>query len=310
MSFDDDDVLPGDDGLSLDGIDLYLTDDGAGVEIDDDALLVRGDGSDNPFTDEFQERVAAREEARAEYPENDLAQMSVVQEEKRAEENKIAPFHRINPASAVTGILGGQRTVAPGQDPLDVVWWTGADEEACPISIMAYPLDIALAASGDNGVRPFVNIDFGTRDGRATVTVDVGRGIQLTVPGSTAFVRVGLDPGSEISYRIAASIGFYTIVRTTPLTRTLYIDDLAGSGSQALARPAFASGLLFERSAPASQWLLEFVDGSGAVVYSRILQANAYFDTPIQLSNDIVSVTATNQSGSSGSARAIFVLAL
>ena len=262
--------------------------------------------------DEFAQRMKLEEAAATVSGGNDLAQMVGVEEAQKQKAISEAPYRRINPPSAYQALLGGTGVVFVGQDPQQVIFWQGENVEALPVSIMLWPQ--TLTSAGGVSVRPFARIDFGTRDGRVRVDVDLGTGTQLCVPASTVYVSVGVEVAAgvtgTISSRLSASIGFYPIVRTAPITRTSYLDSIAAAATQTITRPAFANSIIgFERLDTTAQYTILF--NANLVNVSRhIIAANTYLTAPIYLSNDITEVVVTNNGGGTDQARLVWGLAL
>lgn len=216
----------------------------------------------------------------------------------------------IVPASAYKARLGGTTAIAFGQDPQAVVRWDGMITESLPVSLVVAPigsLDPSRASP-----RAFIRLRIGTRGGTVAVDIDLGQGWQLTVPTASMYVDVGIDPSSASSSQsimVSGSIGFYTVVRTAPLTFTSYIDSLGSMGASTKTRPPFASTLNFMRADISAQYLIEFKSLSGTIG-TYVLPASVNLDAPIVLPNDVYSVTVTNQGGGTDNSRVIWGLSL
>ena len=241
-----------------------------------------------------------------------LEQAVQIDEFKRQEAVKLAPYSRVVPESCRRGLLGGQAEISdPNKLPERVVFWVGLDEEAYPVSVAFAPVPL-IPADPPSGtiIRPFARVEFGTHNGKFVVDIDVGRGKQITIPGSTVAVSVGLDPTSNTAYRMAASIGYFTVVRTEPLTRTLYVDDSTAGNTTTLVVPNFASSIWFERAPITPQVRLDFLDANGDTAYTRIIASNGFQNDPIRIAGDIKSIVVTNQGIVAMDGRAIFGLSI
>lgn len=270
-----------------------------------------------PFTDDFVKLRVQEAKARAEYPGDDLAQQASMVQQKVEAAQSVAPAVHTAPASARRSVLSGQGSVNPGDSPKQVVQWTGDESEATNVSVMFAPVSPPPPIGAFFSVfQPFARIQFGSTSGGgglATLDVDIGLGGMICIPASVVNVLVGLDSGSSVAvgtgpYVMEGTISFGRITRTPPLTRTQY----GSTGVLAnYVRPNFAVGLRLERATVSDQFLLQFKDSGGQVVFTRVIAPNTYLDQPIQVSNDVFSVDITNQTNAgAGAYRVMWVLSV
>lgn len=284
---------------------VHLTDDSAFVEIAD-RQLVEGDtpsGVDSAFQTDFEHDFEMRERAyRGPNGQklDDLDQAINLRQMQREEAAKVSPHRNVNPASWDSGILGGQAIVPANSAALgqakEVVMWVGEDREALPVLITLRPRELPTPAGGAGIIRPFARIRWGTRNGEFVAHVDVGTGVQLALGASSVYVEVGLDVGSTVDSQIAAALSFWSADKSTPATRTAYIDALAAGGTLAnVLRPNFATTIQsFVRSDVAGAYTITMRDISLNNVGQFVVPANANFVGPVQLPNDCRSVDVTS----------------
>lgn len=274
-----------------------------------------------PFRDDFLEKN--RQFAKAAYGPNgehldDFDQKWQAQQRAHEELQAGAPFVRINPPSAKRGILGGSATVKSGDVPVQVASWIGDDDaEAQPVTVMANPTPYPMVTTSPgvlNTTRPYALVTFGTGINKATAEVDIGLGCQFTVIGSAVQVQVGMDanvgavtvsPPATLS--IGASLGFFQVNRTAPLTRTRYcVADAAGANVTVLVPPFAKRCWWMPWSAvggPPAAWTWSFQDayqytsGLGVGLYTITTLAGQALATqmltPIPLTPDIVAITSS-----------------
>lgn len=213
-----------------------------------------------------------------------------------------APNVRINPVSARNGIIGDQKTltvVPPNPfDPIQVAFWSSDDEiETTPVSVVFAP---AALVNSSNGLavarlRPFGRVRFGSRGAFAQVDVDITAGCQFTVPASEVSLQIGFDiptgGGSAVTEQLTGMLSFMPIVRTAPITRTVYLDSVSGSASFFI--PAFAKRVWLWRTPISEAVIISFQDSSADTVYPYTLAAGAYMFDPIPISGDVMQIAAT-----------------
>ena len=271
---------------------------------------------DETFEDEFEERLDEHEQAKQDVlgEDGDLAVLARRDHIRNSKLRARAPWSRINPESAYSALLGGQQSLAPGQAPIMVARWEGENVEACPVSVVLSPtqgVNPATQAPG-NPYRPFARIQFGTRDSLSTVDIDLGSGVQLTLPASVIYVYLGLDANSVIGSSLTAGIGFYTIERSTQIHRTSYIDGQlpTAGGDVTVPRPSFAQSVSFYRTDHAAAYTLLFLDVTGQTVYAVTLAGGADFLAPIELAGDVLSVKVQYAGAGTSNSRLIWNLGI
>lgn len=235
---------------------------------------------------------------------------------RKVEDNREAQFVNINPVSA--GVLdpkfGDEATVTAGASAAEVCRWEGKNGEARPVTIMVgiprlSTLGVFTMSSGSAPSRAYALITFGVRNFKQTVKVDIAKGLQLSVIASAVYVSVGLDfdssstPGTMV---VGASLGFFGVPRTSPVTCTLYRDtDIAAAGTWTVDIPTFARQLLpIQRSFSApggtltpAAMLVNVRDINGTTIYSLYGGDTLYsiMSDPLPLSNDAYTIRVTNQ---------------
>src|SRR5277367_6091580 len=100
-----------------------------------------------------------------------------LREQKWANLNGVAPFMRINPPSALQGILGNQQVVMSGQKFTVANWAAAADAETLPVTVVVAPVG---PLPQDNDIA-YAIIQFGTHGMSVLAEVDISYGTQLTV---------------------------------------------------------------------------------------------------------------------------------
>jgi hypothetical protein len=288
----------------------YMASKGDGAWLDvEDRQTPEDEDSD------FSDLVQAREQALVDGGGDTLAQEAIFADRHRAALARDAAFVRNVPKSITTAMLGQQVQVNSDGTTKQVVYWQGATEETLPVTVAISPISTSINAGGLTGLaQPFAKVTFGTMNGVHTFFVDIGTGIQFTVPASSITVDVGLETQTGIrssSMLIAGAISFHPTVRTSPLTRTVYVDPIP-NGDAIIQVPPFARRVIFYRN-PATTAItaFNFVDTFSRVVYQTALAASAQFTDPIWLSTDVTSVDIFAADGTGSShLRAIFELAL
>ena len=166
----------------------------SGLEVDD-----REAAGDDILGDEFSDRMRQIDEASVDGSGrqlDDLAVHAQVAEIRHSEDKQRAPYRNITPESAYQGMLGGKATFNPRTDVdvKEVVRWVGQDVEALPVTVAFSPFLAPVTPVGffsPPPARPFVRVQWGTRDALHTVELDVGRGDQFTVAASNIYVSLG-----------------------------------------------------------------------------------------------------------------------
>lgn len=242
-----------------------------------------------------------------------LAQKSMLRQDKWSDLNEIADFTRIVPASVLQGTIGGQQQVQ-GNANQQLANWAGDDAETVPITVTFAPVQQIGTVTTPAGLRPYGIIQFGTRGFSVKAEVDIGTGVQFTVSGSAMTLQAALDTSDAVkpaSMLIAGMLSFYPVVRTAPLYRTKYIDDL--SVATDIVVPPFAKNVVIWRETPAATAItLEFFTSvtGGSAIYSYTLAAGAFQLDPVPLAGDITKIRVTRTAGAGALARCIFELSL
>lgn len=233
-----------------------------------------------------------------------------------------APFRRDNPPSILSGgsSLGNYQIVSSGEDPKDVANWAGEDAETTCVSCTFAPVEYLTQVSGSTSFRPFGTVRFGNRGFSAFAEVDVGLGVQFTVSASQVRLQVGMDPVSAAltipgTMKLTGMVsGFKPIVRTAPITRTRYIDDVTGGTSVTVSIPPFSKEVWVYRTTTSAAMTVVVLDEATTPIYSVALAGGVVSLDPIMLSNDAVyvQVVAPGAAGAGdlGHVRCIFGLTL
>lgn len=213
---------------------------------------------DSDFGDLIRQQHAAMEEAGG----DDLAAGSILKGQNKAAATAAAPATTTNPLSALDSPLGNQVTLAIG-DLKEIARWTGQTIETRDVTIIAAPKTLNIALPGDvpfsGEFRPYVLASFGSQGYLTTVEVDLCSGAQFTVTGSMVVLQIGLvafgtnAAANTITLDVVGMLSFSTCMRTAPITRTLYFDNVvAAFGSTAQIIPAYARRFTVFRSDPAN----------------------------------------------------------
>lgn len=224
---------------------------------------------------------------------DDLSHKSSLKQHQKDAQASIAPHYNPNPSSVSKGTLGGQDRVPTGENR-QVANWPGDDSETRPVSIVFAPVQqIGETPNEPPILRPFGIIQFGTRGFLTRAEVDIGLGCQFTVPASAVTLQVAMEPSTPPgSMILAGMLSFNPIVRWSPITRTLYGDQVGWVGTSVapFIVPPFAKNVSFWRNPITTAVTLFFLDSSGAESYRVVLAANTIMTDPIPLSGDIVSI--------------------
>ncbi len=299
-------------GIELDATDqhTYLTDNGAFQSIENTRPPITTDQDAELYQRAAADRLSGGD---------DLSAATMLRGMQDAAANAQAPAVGLAPPSWSRGLLGGNAVVPAVVDfnptPLqELVYWPGDDQETRPITIVIGLL-APLPATGS--YRPMAHIQWGTRDGKHTVDLDVGTGIELTLIASSCYVSVGQDGGFAVGQAagqpipMTASIGFLaTAPRGTPIARTAYLDIMAPATPVVIPRPAFANSI-------SALWRSNFTDAYTITLFSAtetigtiVVAASTQLAVPITLPNDCNSLSVTNNGGAPGNGRLIFGLSL
>lgn len=273
-----------------------------------DTELFHGDGGDSRFQSDWEHDLELREES-SYGPDGEvleeLDQKFKYDVLKRSEEESEFPRSSINPSSWDRGSLGDQVTLTPGRPTTadgaiqPMAYWPGDDRDVCPVTITVAPviLDPTVAVGGV--VRAVARINWGTKNGRFQMDVDIGIGFQLTLEASSVYVSGFLEANSTVNWNVHASIGFYTTARPVPVTRTAYVSNSAtgAPGVVNVTRPSFASSMTFMRQLATDTYTISFLDANLTTIGQRDVAASAYVETPIPLPNDCFIVQVVFNAG-------------
>jgi hypothetical protein len=249
-----------------------------------------------------------------------LEQKAAIAKDRRDALARLAPYRRINPASAMSGgsILGNIQECTSGENPKDVLRWNGEHPaDALPVTISVSPVQQILQTASPGGglqisFRPFARVRWGSAGWLNEADVDLYRGIQLVVNASFVHVQVGMDGATGTDFngtmKLSGSMGFYGAPRPgQPTYRTVYVDDTNVQTNFQI--PAWAKDLTFLRPLDAA-CRLDFKLATGTVIASVTLAANSTSTyIPTRLPDDAVLVDiVTGGAGITG--RLVFGLAL
>lgn len=251
---------------------------------------------DSDFTD----LVRARNQAMQEADGDDLAAEVIHRQDTHAALSEQAPFQRNNPVSVLQGNIGGTGIIKTDGLPVSLAYWAGDDPETLPVTVTfapLFPTDINFNIGFLS--RPYGIVQFGTKAYLFSVEVDIGRGVQFTISGSSVSIQAALDISGSLvpsngtgSLTVAGMLSFHPIAKALSATRTLYLDAISGSGSQKTSTgvniPYFARNVTIWRSDPTIAVELFFqntINGTPAYRYS--IAANAFNLDPIPISGDV-----------------------
>jgi hypothetical protein len=271
------------------------------------------------FIDGAEEALKREQRAHDLYPQDDLARVvhtdiDSLDNAKEVIDN--APVIDGAPPTAIRGIMGGEVAVSSSDStPRSIASWVGEiDAESRMVTVAFGPTPQITTQSASAGqLRAFVRVRYGTQRGFLYIDADVGAGGMLSVPASAVEVLFGVDSGGTpvSNYTLTCAIAFGRLSRTAQLTRTAYLDAMAGGAVVNITRPIGAITVVdFQRADPSAQYQLQFLDVQSNIKYTRIIAPNDYLSYPIYLSNDIVSVQVTNNGSSTDQARIIFGLSV
>lgn len=256
----------------------------------------------------------------------------------------------------------GVSPTVKGSGVLPVVWWQGDDVETTSVCItLAFPdvqgppgtqyvgsdtggatiepitqvYPATMAVGGPYATkfffyRPFALIKFGTRGFSATARVDFVKGTRISLSASSVLVSVGLDPAAAGfapgNMNLAGMLSFLPPARVTPVTSTVYIDQIPSHGSVRVFIPNFAKQLVeIYNTDPAGSLAVQFlptstpganaigqftVDGSLMSLIAVGPPAATLPVKPWTLPGDVDSVLVVNNGGTTTDVRLVFALDL
>jgi hypothetical protein len=199
-----------------------------------------------------------------------------------------------------------------------VATWSGEDTEVKPVTVMFAPVQQVILppplVATPAFFRPVGRLFFGMRGFTNQIDIDMARGCQLTLPASEVSLQVGLDPvpvtSQDITMLLGGGLAFYTILRTAPLTRTVYFDPLGAGLSLPVIIPFFAKKVTLLRVGAAAM-TIGFTDAAVASIISEVTIASnaASLAIPVDIPNDATFIIITN-AGGAVEARLIFELSI
>lgn len=211
---------------------------------------------------------------------------------QRADQAATAPPTNTNPPSSATAILGGQTPFVTTAQPQELARWVGDDGETTPVTVTIAPYNVQNPRQEPFSFRNYAIVQFGTRGFLSTVEVDVSRGCQFTVSGSSVIVQVATE-GTALfttglqSPPLVAMLSFNQIVRTSKLTRTKWVaTNDAHSGVFSI--PPFAKTLeAVWINSPGTLMTITFLGPEGANVGSVTIPSSAVsYTTPVAIPTD------------------------
>lgn len=259
--------------------------------------------------DDFDDLANEREQALADGGGDDLAREVIFQRNYR---NRLAktPLISGNPASALQSLMGSTQTVHSGTGtaggataPTVARWAADSDAETRPVGVtfgMA-PVDPHF---GTADVKPFGIVQFGTTGALLQAEVDIGTGCRFSVEASQVILQVGVDsavaPATACDLILSGLLSFGMVSKPTPMTRTVYIDNLgAGASTSGIPIKPFAKSVQFWRAPVTEAVTIEFHNSALQLLYSFVLAANATMTDPIPISNDCTQIVI-NDTGAGG----------
>lgn len=230
---------------------------------------------------------------------------------------------------------GGVAGPVVAKQEVEIVRWDGngnGEAVPCRVSISrlvgganaTFPTGPTGAVNTYYNYRPFFHAFWGSGERGQVNEVygDVGRGIQFTVNACHIYVNVGMDPFTAqtslfgtVNYQPGAMylnghLGFFAGVSGAPVTRTTYIDQIAGSATSTIIVPLFAQYLLPPQSTATSGTVqIDFQDNSGTTIYSLNFATGGVI-SPIPIADDVYQVVLTNNTGADAGFRLVFQLSL
>ena len=253
--------------------------------------------------------------------------------QRQAEWNRLdqnAPFMRVNPPSALRGMLGNQATVStgPSASPPDknkqVALWEGEDAETTPITVTLGPVTgVGLTAEPYTAVPwlfPYAIVQFGTKGFATNFEVDIGVGCQFTLTASMVSLQVALEdpptgfPSTNASLQLSGMLSFGPTNRQPcPITRTLVRQVTLVGGTVTVPVPNFAKRVWLITSdgtavQPAIQ--IAFLTASGTQNYAYAAASGAPFTVPLIISNGTFQIGLTIPGGGVASLFATLVFEL
>lgn len=244
---------------------------------------------------------------------DDLEHKSMLREAQKGQLAAQAPYVRINPSSAVGQQVGNTVVVTDSLDPnglmtltgaasskvAQVAQWVGETEETLPITVCFQPYGPVIPVNKTKqGLRAYGIVQFGTRGFPAKMEVDIGNGMQFTLPGSSAILQVGLevnpDGGSGDDFQYTGMIGYWPGNKTEKVTRTCYVTGNAGDPAAQFNVPPYARSFQLMRTATSDPVNIGIWDSSHTIIGIVIVPALEQQLEPIPLSGDAATVSVAD----------------
>jgi len=227
-----------------------------------------------------------------------------------------APFTRNNPPTFLNGMPGNQQQVLPGQE-IQVANWVGEDAEATAVDCLFGPVDqFPPLTPGGVQYRPYGVVLFGTKGMSLRAEVDIGRGVQFTVPAASVQLLVALEaqtpllPGTQ-PLKMTGMLAFNVVTHQQPVTRTIFGELDASTSSDLIPIPAFARSLTLQRNNSLADVHISVINytGTGITSFDRAASASETTMDPIPLAGEAAYIQLTETAGVGTFYRLIFNLA-
>lgn len=247
--------------------------------------------------DDFEQLAYEREQALVEAGGDDLAREVIFNNRarSRAQANQTISG---NPSSAQKSVMGTTAQVASNtlaDTAPTVAYWTADDDAESRCVGVTFAMLPVSPYFGAYEVKPFGVVQFGTRGLLALAEVDIGVGCRFSVEASQVILQVCQDPigsgGNASTLTLSGMLSFGSVSRPTPMTRTVYIENLlSGTTTAGIPIKPFAKSVSFWRAPVASDVTIEFHNSSLGLLYSYVLAANTIMADPIPLANDVTQI--------------------
>lgn len=277
----------------------HLVDDGSTIQIAD-AAPTTADDWEQMLRDRAEASVGPNGEILDDF-DRDVRLMGMQQDALTAQ----APFTRTNPTSVVGAVLGGFATFQQlsGSQKVSLARWNGADEDVRSVTCTFTEMITGAFAK----FRPYGIVSYSIRDSTTTIEVDINQGCQFTIGASQVLLEMaipidiapltGFDKDAKF---YAGAISFDQVFRTTPITRTIYSENLADGQIYTGRFPKFTRRIVVERypfSAPFTLFLNGGDDSGESEDIAEIkVGANARMD-PLTIPGDAYGFDIRNTTG-------------
>lgn len=281
--------------------------------------------ANSPYIDEIDKYLLDKEKASLAAHGDEFYTRIHMQQGEHAELSQKAEFKRINPPSISGSVLGTSVSVAAiigsRTTPVSVAYWVGHDTETTPVTCL-FNSAAPIAQSGANtrSRRPFGIVIYGTSGTINTVEVDILNGCQLTIPASSVTLQVAMEAipsigGTTPAMNLSGMLSFFSVLRGKPVTKTLYIDNLAPNATKTINIPNMAQTIEVQRvrnnppPKSAEAFILEINDADNQLIYVQAI-GNNVFMSKVAIAGDARSITITNNDVSNSDYRVIFELGI